>query len=450
MKSFLIKPVLDENYKKISHGKGVFLYDEDGKRYIDGSSGAVTCSIGHGVEEIIEVMNEQAQKISFVYRSHFTNEPAEKLAEELARVLPGSLNFSFFVNSGSEAVETALKVALQYWQEKGQYRKTKIISRWMSYHGITIGSLSLSGHTDRRFRFVPLLDTSPTIHPPYCYRCPYDLTYPDCQLKCAAELEVAIKRIGADHIAAFIAEPVIGAAGGAITPPHGYYQRLKEICGKHNILFIADEVMTGIGRTGKMLASEHWNFVPDIVALGKGLSAGYTPLAAAVVSDHVMEPIVMGSKMIMSGHTYSANPQSTAVGLAVLNYIEKNQLVSESLRKGSILLNELRKLQVKYSIVGEVRGVGMLTGMEFVSDIFKRIPFRKEINLTNFIVMKAKENGLIVYPSSTGIEGDSGDAILIAPPLTITEEELQLLIDLLDKTLYEVEKHLQVSEINPA
>jgi adenosylmethionine-8-amino-7-oxononanoate aminotransferase len=318
--------MMNDFYPTATHGEGIYLYDHTGKKYVDGSSGAVTASIGHGVPEIIEAMHEQAKKVSFVYRSQFTSEPAEVLAQKLNNLVNAAEDYwSFFVNSGSEATETAMKIAIQHWQEQGVFRKQKIISRWVSYHGITLGALSMSGHVKRRERFVPLLENYPSVSAPYCYRCPFNQTFPDCQLFCANDLETAIQRIGAEHIAAFIAEPIVGAAGGVIVPPVGYYQQISNICNRHNILFIADEVMTGIGRTGKMFGMDHWGVKPDIIALGKGMSAGYTAIAAALVSDKVMKPILQGSGSIMSGHTYSANPQSAAIALAVLNYIEKHR-----------------------------------------------------------------------------------------------------------------------------
>ncbi|WP_099363409.1 aspartate aminotransferase family protein [Fredinandcohnia onubensis] len=439
----LIKPLLDKEYPMISHGDGIYLYDTNGKRYIDGSSGAITASIGHGVKEIIEEIENQAHKISFVYRSQFTSEPAEKLAQKLSDLAKGGEYWAFFVNSGSEATETAMKIAIQHWQEKGIKGKNKILSRWMSYHGITIGALSMSGHTGRRARFVQLLEDYPTIQPPYCFRCPFNATYPDCNHMCATELEQAINRIGAEHIAGFIAEPIIGAAGGAIVPPPGYYQVIKKICEKHNILFIADEVMTGMGRTGKMFALEHWDTHADIIALGKGMSAGYTPIAATLVSEKVMEPIQKGSKLIMSGHTYSANPQSTAVALAVVNYIETHNLVEKSAKNGKYLNTKLQELQKKHPIIGDVRGKGLMCGIEFVSDMITKFPFNKEIDLTSLVVSQGQNNGLLLYPAAAGIEGVGGDAILVAPPLTITTKQIDELIELLDQTLIDVETALQ-------
>ncbi|MBM7094562.1 MULTISPECIES: aspartate aminotransferase family protein [Alteribacter] len=442
--SYLIKPLLDENYPVAAYGKGIYLYDSEGKEYIDGSSGAVTAGIGHGVLEIAAVMKEQAEKVSFVYRSQFSNEPAEKLAVKLKSWAPGDVNWTFFVNSGSEATETALKVALQYWQEKGKPTKTKVLSRWMSYHGITLGALSMSGHVGRRERFTPLLEDFPTLNPPYCYRCPFNRTYPECALHCAKELETAIRRIGADHIAAFIAEPIIGASGAAVVPPDGYYETISEICKRNDILFIADEVMTGIGRCGTRFAIDHWNVTPDIMALGKGLGAGYAPIAATMISDRVMEPIFKGSKLIMSGHTYSANPQSAAVALTVLNYIERHNLIEQSRNVGAYLKDQLKVLQQKYPMIGDVRGRGMLTGVEFVSNIFNKLPFASEIHVSRTIIERAMKKGLIVYPASAGVDGLGGDAVIIAPPLVTKKEEADKIVRLFDQTVKEVQDELQV------
>lgn len=441
--SHLIKPILDGTYPKVSYGNGVFLYDEHGKDYLDASSGAVTVSVGHGVQEITDVLENQAKRVSFVYRSQFTSEAAERLAEKIYKLSNGHLSYSFFVNSGTEATETAMKMALQHFQEKGQGSKLKILSRWMSYHGITIGSLSMSGHSIRRTRFVPLLQDYPTVSAPYCYRCPYHIEFPSCQLRCADELERAIIRIGEEHIAAFIAEPIIGAAGAAITPPPGYYERIRDICDRYNILFIADEVMTGLGRTGKMFGYDHWEAKPDIVTLGKGLGAGYTPIAAAVATEEVMLPIKKGSKLVMSGHTFSANPLSCATALSVLQYVEKHNLVDESAQKGTYLKKELLKLKERFSIIGDVRGEGLLLGVEFVEDKKTKEPFPTSAQLTNQIIQTAMQNGLLLYPSAAGIEGVRGDAVIISPPFTIKEGEIKELLCRFEKTLSSIEKRLK-------
>lgn len=441
-RTYLIKPMMDEIYPVIDYGKGVYLYDLEGKKYLDAASGAVTANIGHGVQEIIEAMNKQAEKVSFVYRSQFTSHPAEELAKKIAEMTPGDLNWSFFVNSGSEATETAMKMAIQYWQEKGIQTKTKILSRWVSYHGITMGALSMSGHTARRARFVPLLQDFPVINPPYCYRCPYNLEPTSCAYQCAQELETAINRIGAEKIAAFIAEPVIGAAGGVITPPKDYFKVIKNICVQYDILFIADEVMTGFGRTGTILALEQYGVIPDLVTFGKGMGAGYAPIAAAVASEKVMEPILAGTKSVMSGHTLSANPQTCAVSLAVLEYLEKNEIVKEVECKSVYLRNLLEKLQTQFSFIGEVRGKGLLLGLEFVEDKTTKRPFPRKAAVTQTIVTLAKEKGLLVYPAGAGMDGVNGDSIIISPPLTITKREMEEIFSLLKATFEAFSKQL--------
>ncbi|KIL75591.1 aspartate aminotransferase family protein [Bacillus badius] len=439
----VIKPYLDQVYPTVSHGSGVYLYDVNGKAYLDGCSGAVTANIGHGVREVIQAMCDQAHKVSFTYRSQFTSEPAEQLGEKIASWTPGDLNRVFFVNSGSEANETAMKVAIQYWQEKGCKGKNKILSRWMSYHGITLGALSLSGHISRRKRFASTLEPAPVLEPPYCYRCPFNLSYPDCRLHCAEQLETVIQRIGAENIAAFIAEPIIGAAGGAVTPPPQYYNRIKEICERNDILFIADEVMTGNGRTGERFGIDHWGVIPDIMTLGKGMSAGYTPMAAAIVSDRIIEVIREGSQSIMSGHTYSANPQSAAVSLAVMNYIDEQQLLNQVNERGLYLSRGMQQLKQKHSIIGDIRGKGLLYGIEFVKNSrVGKSPFPLSEKITDQLINQAMKNGLLVYNASGAVNGQAGDAIIIAPPFVISEREIDHLLSILDETIRQLTEEL--------
>ncbi|WP_100372865.1 aspartate aminotransferase family protein [Bacillus sp. FJAT-45037] len=442
-RSYVIKPLLDEFYPTIASGKGIYLYDTEGNVYLDASSGAVTASIGHGVKEVIEAMNQQAQHVSFVYRSQFTSEAAEKLAEKLNNWVGASEPYySFFVNSGSEATETAIKIAIQHYQEQGRYQKTKILSRWTSYHGITLGALSLSGHKKRRERFASMLQKNTVVPPPACYRCPFGEAYPACHLKCANELEAAIERIGSEQIAAFIVEPIIGAAGAAIVPPRGYYEKIKEICLRHDLLLIADEVMTGIGRTGKPLGMDHWNVKPDILALGKGLSAGYTPLAATLCSETVLDPIRKGSNFIMSGHTFSANPQSAATAIAVLEYVEEHDLVRKAEENGRYLKAEIKKLFNQFTMIGDVRGIGMMVGIEFVRNRSSKEPFSASLALTNRIVKQAQQNGLLIYPAQSAKASGEGDAVMIAPPLNTTKVEIDQIIALFTKTLKEIESDM--------
>lgn len=442
-KSLVIQPDLNKEYPVVSHGKGIFLYDREGKQYIDACSGAVSASIGHGVEEIVSAMAEQAAKVAFAYRSQFTSEPATRLAQKISEWSPGDLNHVFFVNSGSEATETALKIAVQYWQERGQSTKQKVISRWMSYHGITLGALSMSGHTARRRRFAGLLADWPVVSPPYCYRCPFGLSPSSCQMQCAKELEQAINRIGAENIAAFIAEPITGASGGAVVPPPGYFREVADICAKYDILFIADEVMTGMGRTGEKFAVDHWGVVPDIIAAGKGLSGGYTPIAATIVSDRIYETIRAGSGYIMSGHTYSANPLSCAVSLAVIDFMEKHDLVQQAKQTGEYLLKKLTELASQQPLIGDVRGLGLLCGVELVANRQTAEPFPAETGVTERLVAQAFSRGLIIYPAAGGIRGLTGDAVLIAPPLTVKKEEIDAIIPLLAESIAEVQRELE-------
>ncbi|KPL59861.1 aspartate aminotransferase family protein [Rossellomorea vietnamensis] len=421
--SHLIKPLIGEQYPTIDYGKGVYLYDTDGREYIDACSGAVTANLGHGMEEILQSIVNQGNKVAFVYRSQFSNQPAEELASFLNEKT--GYPWTFFVNSGSEAVETAIKIAIQHWQEKGKPLKRRILSRWLSYHGITFGALSASGHPSRRERFDSFLGDWPTIEPPYCAHCPFGKTYPSCGLACASQLDTMISRIGAANIAAFIAEPIIGAAGGAITPPKGYYERIKEICEDHDILFIADEVMTGCGRTGTFLALEQWGVVADIVAVGKGLSAGYAPIAATLISEKIMEPIVHGSKVIMSGHTYSGNPMSATAALAVLKLIDSEKIIEGVDQKGTYLKNLLEKCRTEFSFIQDIRGRGLMWGIEFDE---------RGAGFTSFIVQNGVDNGILLYPASAGIDGRKGSAVMVAPPLNSTKRELEEMVKRLRRT----------------
>ncbi|MCA1063071.1 aspartate aminotransferase family protein (plasmid) [Cytobacillus spongiae] len=421
--SHLIKPLIGEHYPTIDYGKGVYLYDTDGREYIDACSGAVTANVGHGMEEILQSIVSQGNKVAFVYRSQFSNQPAEDLATFLHEKT--GYPWSFFVNSGSEAVETAIKIAIQHWQEQGRPMKRKILSRWLSYHGITFGALSASGHPARRERFDSYLGDWPTIEPPYCSHCPFGKTYPSCNLVCASQLETMIMRIGADNIAAFMAEPIIGAAGGAITPPRGYYERIKSICEEHEILFISDEVMTGCGRTGTFLALDQWGVKADIVAIGKGLSAGYAPIAATLIADNIMEPIENGSKMIMSGHTFSGNPMSATAALAVLKLIDSEKMIEGVHSKGTYLKNLIEKLKTEFSFIQDVRGRGLLLGIEFTS---------LGAAFTSSVVQAGVESGILLYPAAAGIDGRKGSAIMVAPPLNSSKRELEEMVKRLRRT----------------
>jgi len=433
--------VLRDRWKQISYGRGVYLFDTEGQRYLDACAGVHVVSIGHGIQEIVEAMAEQASKVCFTY-SRFITQPQIDLAQRIESLTPGELNRVFFVSGGSEATESAIKMARKYHLETGNPKKYKVISRWQSWHGNTIGALSMSGRTSWRSDYVPYLLNFPHIPPPYCYRCDYQKTYPECQLSCADELERVVRQEGSEYISAFIVEPVLGTSAACVVPPADYYPRIREICNEYNILMIADEVVTGFGRTGRNFGIEHWNVVPDIISVGKGLSSGYTPIAATIAVEKVYDAIYKESTSFIHGHTYGGNPLSCAVALAVQNYIETHDLVSQCARMGELMLDRLMPLQ-ELPIVGEVRGKGLLIGIEFVADREKKVPFAPLQGVTEMIVDSIFEKGVLVMPGAPGlIDGVAGDHIAISPPFTITETEVNQTVEAVKESIIEVSTRL--------
>ena len=426
-------------YPTVQRGEGIYIYDTDGKRYIDGSGGAVVVSIGHGVKEIQDAMLEQAQLLCFAHGSQFTSQTAIDLADKIVAMSPSGLDRVYYLSGGSEAVETAIKRARQYQVDRGKPSKYKVISRWTSYHGNTLGALALGGHTGRRRYHQPLIQHTPHIVPAYCYRCPFGREPDTCHLECADDLERAILYEGPDSVSAFIAEPVVGATAGALVPKDGYFQRIREICDKYDVLLMVDEVMTGIGRTGKNFCVDHWNVIPDMIVAAKGLASGYSPIYCVVVKDEIRTAILKGNGAFVHGHTYSQNPLSCAIALAVLNYIEKNELVRRSASMGEYLLSKLQDLN-RYSIVGDVRGLGLFAGVEFVKNKESKEPFDPSLKLNALIGSRAFEKGLICYPGNGGADGVHGDHILIAPPFIITEEQCDAIVEILDASIDEVMK----------
>jgi adenosylmethionine-8-amino-7-oxononanoate aminotransferase len=430
-------------YPVITRGKGVFLYDQAGREYLDAVGGIAVVNVGHGVPEIITAMTEQAQRVAFVHGGSFANEPAMALAQELATWTPTGLRHVMLLAGGSEATETAMKLARQYHVEGGKAGKYRVISRWISYHGNTIGALSMSGRTAWRGEFVPYLQNFPKIHPPYCYRCPYGKTYPSCQIACADDLERVIRLEGPDSIAAFIAEPVIGTSATGVTPPPEYYPRIREICDTYDVLFIADEVITGVGRTGKNFGIEHWGVIPDIITTGKALSSGYAPLAAVILRDRVYDAIAAGSGRTTQGFTYSGHPLSAAVGLAVLRYLKAHDLVANASRIGRLLLQRLETLK-RFPIVGDVRGTGLILGVEFVADQATKRPFPPSAGVTSRIVDATLEEGVVVVPGMSGmIDGVAGDHIQISPPYIFTEANVEQLVGALEKAIQNVMREVE-------
>jgi adenosylmethionine-8-amino-7-oxononanoate aminotransferase len=439
MKTALLKLEVDKHYPTVTHGKGIFLYDTEGREYIDGSSGAMTANIGHGVVEIGDVMKPQSDKIAFVFRHQFTNEPAEKLAAKIASLAPGDLNWVSFVNSGSEASEHAIRLALQYWRERGHATKVKILSRHTSYHGMTMGALSMSGHVARRADYGTLLHPFPAVPPAYCYRCPWGRQPESCALECATAWEDAILSAGVDTVAAVIAEPIVGAAGGAIMPPKGYFATLRKICDKLGVLLIVDEVITGLGRTGSWFACADEGIVPDLVLTGKGTSAGYTPMASVIIREHIVQELRAGSGTAPIGHTFSANPLSAAICLAVLEYMERHDLLNNSRERGAELLAGLQAFSHRYRHVADVRGRGLLLGFEFVVDKESRDAPPAALNTSAFFAQACLAEGLVVYPA--GIP-PLNNSIIVCPPLVISAAEVNELLRRLDRALATMERFL--------
>jgi adenosylmethionine-8-amino-7-oxononanoate aminotransferase len=424
-------------YPTVDRGEGIYIYDKIGKRYIDGSGGAAVVGIGHGVKEITEAMLCQAEKISFSHSSQFTSQASIDLSERLVRFAPSGLSRVYFLSGGSEAVETSVKLARQYQVERGKPEKYKVISRWTSYHGNTLGALALSGHSGRRKTYMPLLQHTPHIQPAYCYRCPFGLQPETCSLECAADLEKTILYEGPDSVSAFIAEPIVGATAAALVPRDGYFQKIREICNRYDLLFIADEVMTGMGRTGKNFGIDHWNVVPDMIVVAKGMSSGYTPIAGVIVKEEIHRAVQEGSGAFIHGHTYSQNPLSAAIALATIDYLLKHDLIAQSARRGDYFLNALRSLY-RHDFVGDIRGKGLFAGIEFVKDKKTKEPFDPKLKLNTRIANRAFEKGLIAYPGGGGADGIRGDHLLLAPPFVITEEQIQELVLILDQTFSEI------------
>jgi adenosylmethionine-8-amino-7-oxononanoate aminotransferase len=422
--SSLLKPRLNSQLPVVSHAKGVRIYDTEGRDYIDGSGGPMTVAIGHGVPEIVAAMKTQAEQVSFTYRTQFTSRPAEELAETLARLAPGDVNHVFFVNSGSEATELCMRAAIQYWRERGQPKKTHVLGRKTSYHGMTMGALSMSGHDARRRDYAELLH--PLAVGPDSHAWVGVESGSGSEIEGAEQWVSAIEQYGSDRLAAIIVEPIIGAAGGAITPPAGHLKKLRDICDAKNILLIADEVITGIGRTGTWFASEHDGVVPDLIAIAKGMTAGYTPMGAVLMSEKVVQAMREGSGAAPFGHTFSGNPLSAAICLAVLRYMQTNDVLGNANRRAPELEEGLRRLDRKYPAMTNVRGKGMLWGFDV------QVPGVATPGLNGVFVSHCFDAGLIVYPAGIA---PHDNAAIVSPPLTITEPELQELLGRLDAAL---------------
>jgi adenosylmethionine-8-amino-7-oxononanoate aminotransferase len=430
---------LKKIYPVVDRAEGIYLYDSEGKRYIDGSGGAIVVHIGHGVKEVLDRIFEQAKKICFAHTSQFTNEAQEKLADKIVEWAPEGFAGVAFTLGGSESNEIAIRLARAYHVETGNPSKYKVIARWQSYHGTTLATLSLSGKPAWRRNWEPLLLNFPHILPVYCFRCSYGLEYDSCNIRCAYGLEETIKFEGPDTIAAFIAEPISGGALGAVVPPPEYFHIIKEICDKYNVLFISEEIMTGFGRTGKNFGIDHWGIIPDIITTAKGISSGYVPLGAAIFHEKIFSAIENGSGKFFPGITFAGTPISCIAGLANLEYIEKNNLVVQSREMGNKLREKLADLE-ELPIVGDVRGKGLFIGIEFVAEKQTKMPFKQEANMAKRITKTLFDKGLIVLPGSGSVDGTLGDHILLAPPFVIDDSDIDEITRILKECFIEAER----------
>ena len=418
---------------QLDRAEGIYMWDSTGKRYIDGSSGAMVSNIGHSNPRVLAAMRKQMERSTFGYRLHFQTEASEALAECAAALAPEGMNRVFFVSGGSEATESAMKLARQYALSQGQAQRYKVISRMPSYHGSTLGALAVTGYAPMTAPFDPMMRAMPKIPAPRAYLDGLDPDDPATGLHYAQMLEDKILDEGPQTILAFIVEPVGGASTGALVPPAGYMQRIREICDQYGVLLIHDEVMSGGGRTGRFFGADHWDVVPDLVCLSKGFGGGYVPLGAVIVRDDIVEAVLDAGGFV-HGHTYAGNPLACAAGLAVINEIEQNDLTGNAARMGDLLAEHLRDLMQKYPIIGDVRGKGLLMAFELMQDRQTKAPLPASTNAHSRLVEIAYANGLIIYSRRTR-GGLSGDHFLVCPPMITTQDQLGEIIDLLDASL---------------
>ncbi len=425
----------------VDRADGIYMWDSTGKRYIDGSSGAVNVNIGHGNRAVIQAMKRQMDRVSFAYTIHFENQPALDLARDLAARLPG-LDRIYFVSGGSEAVEACLKLARQWAVATGQPNRWKIIGRMPSYHGITVGSLGVTGDDVLTPAFREMGHAMPLIPAPFVHRDRDNLSLEERGLRYADMLEEKILAEGPESVLAFIMEPIGGAATAALVPPDSYFARIREICDKFGILLIHDEVMTGIGRTGRFLGGDHWGCRPDIVSLSKGLSSGYAPLGALAASERVVGPVIeMGG--FLHGHTYGGNPVACAAGGAVLAETDRLGLVENAAKMGDILKAELEGLSARFPFVADIRGKGLLLGGELYADPDAKVPLPRELNANVRLIDLAFERGLIIY-SRRVKGGPDSDNFMVCPPLIVTREQIGEIMGLLADTLEALAKELDL------
>jgi adenosylmethionine-8-amino-7-oxononanoate aminotransferase len=414
----------------VSHGDGVWIHDTEGRAYLDACGGAAVSCLGHSDEHVRKAIVDQLERIPFAHTSFFTSDAAEALADRLTALGPASLDRVYFVSGGSEATETALKLARQYFVERGDSERRHVITRRQSYHGNTLGALAAGGNRWRRAQFEPLLFETHHIAPCYEYRDRRaDETAEAYGLRVADELEAKILELGPGTVLAFIAETVVGATTGAVPPVPGYFRRVREICDRHGVLLILDEVMCGMGRTGTLFACEQDGIAPDLLTTAKGLGAGYQPIGAVLVSDRIFETVVGGTGFFQHGHTYMAHPAACAAGLAVLDVIERRNLLANVNERGDELRRALDERFGQHPNVGDIRGRGLFLGIELVTDRETKATFDPVRAIPARIKAEAMARGLMVYPMGGTVDGVRGAHILLAPPFILESAHIPLIVD---------------------
>jgi adenosylmethionine-8-amino-7-oxononanoate aminotransferase len=420
-------------------GEGSYIFDDSGKSYLDASGGAAVSCLGHAHPTVIKALHRQLDELTYAHTSFFTSEQAEKLADRLCLEAPKGIDRVYLVSGGSEAIEAALKLARQYYVEKGEPNRKAIIARQQSYHGNTLGALAAGGNKWRRDQFAPLLIDTHHIAPCFAYRGKNESEDDfDYGQRVANELEHKLLELGPETVMAFIAEPVVGATAGAVTAVDGYFRRIREICDKYGVLLILDEVMCGMGRTGYLYACEHDETRPDIICIAKGLGAGYQPIGAMLCSSAIYAVIENGSGFFQHGHTYLGHPMAAAAANAVLDVLIDQNLLSDVRPKGDALETLLHSKFNQHPHIGDIRGRGLFRAIELVDDRDTKAPFDPELKIAAKIKKSAQNNGLLCYPMSGTIDGKLGDHVLLAPPFVISNNELDELVDKLSVTIDQV------------
>jgi adenosylmethionine-8-amino-7-oxononanoate aminotransferase len=411
-------------------GKGIELFDSSGKTYIDASGGAAVSCLGHGHPDVLAAMHKQLDTLAYAHTGFFTSDVAEQLADRLIEDAPAGLDHVYLVSGGSEGVEAALKMARQYFVEKGEPQRRHIIGRRQSYHGNTLGALAAGGNEWRRSQFRPLLIETHHIDPCFAYRL-QDAGESDAAYaaRAAQGLEDKILELGADQVIAFVAETVVGATAGAVPPVADYFKRIRAICDRYGVLLILDEVMCGMGRTGTLHACEQDGIAPDLLVIAKGLGGGYQPIGAVLLSAKIFEAFAKGSGFFQHGHTYMGHPMAAAAGLAVQEVIRRDGLLGNVVAMGDHLQRRLEERFANHHHVGDIRGRGLFRGVELVADRGSKQPFAPELKLNAAVKREAMARGLMVYPMGGTIDGISGDHVLLAPPFIVTTEQVDAIVE---------------------